>query len=225
MIAYGGTALLFWFVCGMLSQLTRKERPYLNSPGFTIGGLLFLFPTLLAMIWGARAATGHPAYAALLVVVALIPGVILALPWLLQVIGQATEDVGRALVSAENMTVRRSYDEAERLLRERKFDEAERAFLADAGEEKEDPEPLRGAGQAALAAGRLKDAVNHFRRALSLLKSEEDRASLAIRIAEIEERKMGDAAAARRTLEAVLPDLWPGKWGDYVRERLERIGT
>jgi hypothetical protein len=34
---------------------------------------------------------------------------------------------------------------------------------------------------------------------------------------------MGDPAAARRTLEALLPDIWPGKWGDYVRERLDKL--
>jgi hypothetical protein len=223
MIVFGLTSILFWFACGMLSSLSRDDRPYAQTPGFTICGLFVFFPCLLAMIWGASLAADHPLFASLLVIVVIIPGVILLLPWLRHAVGQAAEGAGRALLGSDSMPVRRSYDAAERLMHERNFADAEREFLAGAGAEKEDPEPLRGAGEAALAGGRAKEATGHFRKALLLLKSEEDRASLAIRIAEIEERKLGDPAAAKRTLESVLPDIWPGKWGDYVRERLEKF--
>lgn len=223
MIAFGGAAILLWFVCGMLSALIRDDRPYAQAPGFLTVGLLVLFGCLLAVIGAAWMAANHPLVVPLLVVSAVIPGVILLLPWLRHAVGQAAEEAGWTLLGSDSMPVQRSYDTAGRLMHERRFDDAEREFLAGAEAEREDPEPLRGAGEAALAAGRAKAATGHFKRALRLLKSEEDKASLAIRIAEIEERKLGDPAAARRTLESLLPDLYPGKWGDYVRERLNRL--
>ncbi|HEU4339682.1 MAG TPA: hypothetical protein VFS19_06400 [Planctomycetota bacterium] len=219
MLWLAGAALLFWTVCGFLSASSRD-----NPRGIIVIGLVTLVPAFLIVVAAAMGAVGNPMFGLVLVIVVLIPAVLLLLPWLSHALGEAVEGIGRAATGVESMKLRRSYDAAEKLMFEKKFDDAEREFLAGAAIEVEDPEPLRRAGEASLAAGRVEGAVRHFRGALAKIKSEEDRASLGIRIAELEERRLGDRAGARRTLEQLLPDLWPGKWGDYVRERLEKLG-
>jgi hypothetical protein len=219
MLWLAGAAMLFWAVCGWLSALSRN-----NPAGLIVGGLVALVPTFLAVVAAAMGAVANPMFGILLVIVVLIPAILLLLPWLTHSLGEAVDGIGRAATGVDSMKVARTYDAADKFMSDHRYDDAERAYLVGANEELEDPEPLRRAGEAALAAGRVEGAVVHFRGALSKIKSEEDRASLGIRIAELQERRLKDPAKARQTLEQLLPDLWPGKWGEYVRERLEKLG-
>jgi hypothetical protein len=225
MIWFAVSALVFWTICGVLSKLTREDRAYIDTSAFVIAGFVSLFIGFSILVGGASvAAEGMGPMGAGLLVVAFVPGLVLLIPWVWHVLGLAAHEAGQAALGVESMTVRRTYDAAEKLMHERKFEEAERAFLSEAEKEPEDPQPLRRAGDAALAAGRAEIAVGHFRRTLSRIRSDEDRASLGIRIAEIEHRTLGNEAAARRTLEDLLAELGHGAWGTYVRERLKRLG-
>ena len=176
------------------------------------------------LVGGSAAAAGQqPAYGALFFLGGFVPGLAFLMPWVWHVVAILAGEVQREVVGVEQMKIERTYDAADRLMFEKKFEEAERAYLSGAEAVQDDPEPLRRAGEAALAGGRVEIAVRHFRHALSRITGEEDRASLGIRIAELEERKLGDPSGARRTLEGLLPELQTGKWGEFVRERLERL--
>lgn len=219
------SAVLLWAICLGLTVASRQDQPFFHRPAFIFTGVASLAAGFGLLVLGSSAAAENErAYGPLFVIMGFVPGLLLLIPWLIRVVAIVTDEAQRSVTGLDHMKVRRSYDEAGRLMHERRFDEAEREGLEGAVEQPDDPEPLRLAGEAALAAGRVQDAVGHFRGALARITSDEDRASLAIRIAEIEERRLGDAAGARRTLERILPDLYPGKWGDYVRERLDRLG-
>jgi len=219
------SAIVFWTTCLLLSYFTRKDHPFVDTPVFVFGGAVALFLAFAVLVGGATAASkSQPAYGVIYLLVGFIVGVPLAVPWIVHSVGVFANEAQRAAIGVDQMTVQRSYDAAEKLMFEKRFDEAEREFLAGAEAEEKDPEPLRRAGEAALAAGRAQIAVGHFRLALARITSEEDRASLGIRIAEIEQRTLGDATGARRTLEQLLALMGPGKWGDYVRERMSRLG-
>lgn len=220
------SAIVFWATCLLLSYFTRKDHPFIDTPAFVFTGVVALFLGFAVLVGGATAASrAQPAYGVIYTLVGFIIGVPLAIPWILHAVGVFANEAQRAAIGVDQMTVEKSYDAAEKLMFEKRFDEAEREFLAGAETEEEDARPLRRAGDAAMAAGRAQAAVGHFRRALGRVTSEEDRASLGIRIAEIEQRTLGDAPGARRTLEQLLALMGPGKWGDYVRERLTRLDT
>lgn len=222
---FASSAIILWTVCLLLSRWSRKDHDFVDTPAFVFIGIVCLFLGVSVLTGGVSVVSqSEPAYGAIYFLMAFIPALALASPWIVHSIGVFTSVAQREIVGADNMTVRRSYDAAEKFMFAKQFDEAEREFLAGADAEKDDPEPLRRAGEAALAAGRVDGALRHFRGALSRITSDEDRASLGIRIAEIEQRRLCDAAAARRTLEGLLATVAPGKWGDYVRERLERLG-
>jgi len=218
------SALFFWLLCILLSYYSRQDHPFVDTPSFVVAGVVVLFLGFAGLIGGASVPSrGTPAYGALFLLMAFVPGLALLAPWIVHSVGIFTNVAGRAVIGLDQMKVERTYDTAEKLMHERKFDEAERAFLAGAAVEADDPEPLRRAGEAALAAGRAEGAVGHFHRALPRITSEEDRASLAIRIAEIQERSLGNPAGARRTLEEALAGLGPGTWSDYVRKRMSGL--
>jgi len=215
---------VFWGTCILLSYFTRRDHEFVDTPAFVFTGVVALFLAFALLVGGATAASrGEPAFGVIFLLVGFIVGVPLAIPWILHAVSVFANEAQRAATGVDQMTVQKSYDAAEKLLFEKRFDEAERAFLAGAESEEMDAQPLRRAGDAALAAGRAEAAVGHFRRALARITSEEDRASLGIRIAEIEQRTLGDATGARRTLEQLLALMGPGKWGDYVRERMTRL--
>ena len=219
-----GSVAIFWTLCALLSVITRREREFIETPTFVFVGIGVLFFGFAILIGGSAVVSrAVPVYGALYMLIGFVPGLVILVPWIHHSVKIFAEEGRRAVIGLDQMTVQKSYDAPEKLMHERKFDEAERAFLEAAGSEVDDPEPLRRAGEAALASGRVKPAIDHFRRALVRITSEEDRASLGIRIAEIEERRLNDMAGARRTLEGLLPGFKPGKWGDYVRERLSRM--
>jgi len=224
MAIYVVSALIFWAVCLGLTFFARRDHPFVDQPAFIWAGSVALFFGMAILVGGsAAAANATPAYGALYFLGGLVPGIALLMPFIWQSMAILAGEVQRELVGVESMKIERTYDAADRFMFDQKFDEAERAYLAGAESVPDDPEPLRRAGEAALAGNRVQDAVRHFRHALSRIKSEEDRASLGIRIAEIEERKLGDRTGARRTLEGLLPELGTGKWGEFVRERLEKL--
>ncbi len=223
---FAASAIILWTVCLLLTRWSRKDHEFVDTPAFVFIGIVALFLGVSVLVGGVSVlARGEPAFGAIYFLAAFIPALALLSPWIVHSLGVFTSEAQREIVGADNMTVRRSYDAAEKFMFEKRFDEAEREFLAGAEAEKDDPEPLRRAGEAALAAGRVEGAVRHFRGALSRITSDEDRASLGIRIAEIEHRRLDDPAAARRTLEGLLATVAPGKWGEYVRERLGRLGV
>jgi hypothetical protein len=222
MLWYAAGAIQFWALCAALSMIARRDG--IDRAWHVFATMTVLFFSFALLVGGTTVvAQGMPGLGALYLLAALLPGAGLLHRWILRSIWVFVEESRHSALGIDRMKIRRSYDAAEGHMRERRLADAEREFLAGAQEEAGDPEPLRKAGEAALAGGRIREAVGHFRAALALITSEEDRASLAIRIAEIEERRLGDRAGARRTLEVVLPDFKPGKWGDYVRERLSRI--
>lgn len=222
---YAASVLLFWALCIFLSCAALKDHPLTDRPAFIVFSLVALALGFGGLVAGSSVPSrAQPVYGALFLLGGFVPGLLLLAPWIVRLARIFTDEAQRAVTAHDKMTVRRSFDTAGKAMHERRFDDAEREYLAGAAEETKDPEPLRLAGEAALEAGRVERAVEHFRGALSRIESEEDRASLGIRIAEIEELRLGDKSGARRTLEGILPDLYPGKWGDYVRERLERLG-
>src|SRR5262245_60119574 len=222
MVWYVASCLQFWAVCSFLTLAARRE--YIDRAWHVFATFTGLFFSFAILVGGTTVVSqGTPAYGAIFLLAALIPGAALLHRWIARAIWVFVEESRRSALGIDRMKIRRSFDAAEAHMKQKRFDEAEREFLAGAEAEPEDPEPLRMAGEAALAAGRVPDAVRHFRRALGRIKSDEDRASLGIRIAEIEERRLNDAAGARRTLELLLAEFKPGKWGDYVRERLSRL--
>jgi len=224
MMWFAGSALAFWTICGVLSKLTREDRAYIDSPRFIIGGLVAIFLGFSLLVGGAGvAAEGMAPMGAGLVLVGFVPGLVLLVPWLWHVLGLAAHEAGRAAMGIDTMVVKRTYDAAEKLMHERKFEEAERAFLDEAEKEKEDPRPLRRAGDAALAEGRAEAAVGHFRRALERIELAEDRATLAIRISEIQQSKLGRKDEARRTLQELLPRLGTTRTAELLRERINRL--
>jgi len=224
MMWYAGSALAFWTICGVLSKLTREDRAYVDSPRFIVGSLVALFLGFSILVGGAGVAVGadRPMGAGL-VLAGFVPGVVLLIPWLWHVLGLAAHEAGRAAMGIDTMIVKRTYDAAEKLMHERKFEEAERAFLAEAEKEIGDPLPLRRAGDAALAEDRPEAAVGHFRRALERIELAEDRATLAIRISEIQQSKLGRKDEARRTLQELLPRLGTTRTADLLRERINRM--
>ena len=223
MVWYVIGVLQFWGLCAALTLIARREG--IDRAWHVFATLTALFFSFALLVGGTTVvAEGSPAAGVAYLLAALLPGAALLHRWILRSIWVFVEESRRSALGIDRMKIHRTFDSAEAHMKDRRYDDAERAFLAGAQEDAGNPEPLRKAGEAALAGGRIREAVGHFRAALALLKSEEDRASLVIRIAEIEERRLGDRAGARRTLEVVLPEFKPGKWGDYVRERLSRIG-
>lgn len=224
MLWYAASAIAFWTICGVLSKLTREDRDYVDTPRFVIGSLVAIFLGFSILVGGAGvAAEGMSPMGAGLVLAGFVPGIVLLIPWLWHVLGMAAHEAGKAAMGIDTMVVRRTYDAAEKLMHDRKFGEAERAFLSEAEKETEDPQPLRRAGDAALAEGRAEAAVGHFRRALERIELAEDRATLAIRISEIQQSKLGKKDEARRTLLELLPRLGTTRTAELLRERINRL--
>jgi hypothetical protein len=224
MVWYSASVILFWLLCIVLSAASLKNHPWTDRPAFLVFSLIGLALGSGGLVAGASSASsGMPAYGPVFLLGGFVPGVILLAPWIVRIAKICIDEAQKFLLDHDKIVFRRSYDLAGKAMHERRYEDAEREYLAGAAEEKDDPEPLRQAGEAVLATGDVERAITHFRSALSRITSDEDRASLAVRIAEIEERRLGDRARARRTLEQVLPGLYPGKWGDLVRERIDRL--
>jgi TolA-binding protein len=224
MLLYISATVAFWTICALLSMVAQKDRPWIESPLFVPASLVVLFLGFAIVIGGSAAAAGStPPVGAAFAVGAAVPGIFLLVPWLHHVIGRATGAAQRAALGIDNMKISRTYDAAEKLMSERRFGEAERAFLAEGEADGEEPEPLRRAGDAALAAGRAGDAVRHFLRALERKMPDEDRAALGFHVAEIQERELGRADEARRTLLRVKELLAATRFAAFADERLGRL--
>lgn len=220
---YVASALGFWTLCLFLSWIAKKDHWFVDRPGFVwICGVALILGFGVIVAGASVVSRAIPAYGALFLLMAFVPGLLLLFPWIWHAIGVFTTAAQRAAAGIDTMTVRHTYDAAEKLMHERRYGDAEREFLAGAEAVTDDPEPLLQAGEAARAGGSPVRAVGHFRRALDRTESEEDRASLGVRIAEIEKRELADPAAALRTLEGLLSTMAPGKWADCVKEALQR---
>ena len=224
MLLYVTATVIFWTTCALLSAVAQRDRPWIESPAFIPACLVLLFLGYALVIGGSAAAAGStPATGAIFAVLAAIPGIVLLVPWLMHAMGRATGAAQRAALGINSMKVAPTYDAAEKLMHERRFGEAERAFLEGAEREFDDPEPLRRAGEAALAAGRAPDAIRHFLRALDRKMSDEDRATLGFHAAEIQERDLGRPDEAKRMLLRVKELLAGTRFAGFADERLERL--
>ena len=225
MLFYIGGTVAFWAICVFLSSVAQRDRGWSDSPLFLPAGVVILFLGFAAVIGGSAAAAGStPATGAIYAVLAAIPGIALLVPWLMHVAGRVTGAAQRSALGIDSMKITRTYDAAEKLMHERRYGEAERAFLAEGDLDAEEPEPLRRAGEAALAAGRAPDAIRHFLRALERKMSDEDRASLGFHVAEIQERDLGRPDEARRLLQILKERLAGTRFAGFADERLERLG-
>lgn len=224
MLLYITATVIFWAICALLSTLSRKDSPWVDSSAFVPASLVALCLGFSLLIGGAARPIGGAPASAILVILAAIPGILLLAPWLMHVLGKTTEAAQRSALGIDSMKVAPTYDAAEKLMHERRFGDAERAFLEGAEREAEDPEPLRRAGDAALAAGRAPDGIRHFLRALERKMSDEDRAALGFHVAEIQERDLGRPDEARRMLLRVKELLAGTRFAGFADERLERLG-
>src|SRR5688572_28084791 len=128
---FAGSAIIFWGICLSLSMASRKNHPFVERPAFVLAGIIAIFLGLAVLVGGTSVVSqSQPAYGAIYLMLAFIPGLALLVPFTLRSVGILTDEGQRVITGVDSMKIARTYDGAEKLMFEKKFDDAEREFLA-----------------------------------------------------------------------------------------------
>ena len=222
MIAAGGFAILFWAYCGGMSALAKSERAFVQS------GLVHLASGALYFALGGMVAwtfihQGHPMLTVPAFVLVLMIGTMLGLRWWGFLMSEYIDRAHASATGTANMKVEKTYDRASKAEREGDLEGALAAYRTAAAEDRKDPEPLRRMGEIHLRRGERAEALRLFREALPLIPSDEGRATLAFRMADLllEEGRRDEA---RVQLAEVERSLAGSRFAQFARERRESLG-
>lgn len=218
-VAFG---LSFYVSAALLSWASAREWPVADRKSFHAAGGVAVFLSMLGWMNAWSASGAHRAVGLFASFFGVLPGFFLLVPWFRFLAAQAVEGGRRSLVGLDRMKVRKTYDLAERAVRERRWVEAEARLLSEVSADPGESEPWRRIGDVRLAMGDLDGAVEAWGRALDRLDRDEDRASLAFRIADAL-GSGGRPREARQMLERARDGLRGTKFAIYADRRLERL--
>lgn len=221
MIWAGLFTLLFWTYCGGMSALAKGERAFIQSSLVHVAAAA-VYLGLASLVAWRWIHLGHPMMTVPAFVLVLILGTLLGIRWWSFVLSEYVDRAHAAATGTAGMKVEPTYDLAAKAERDGDLERALAEYGRAAAADSQDAEPLRRMGEIHLRRGERERACERFRQALRLLPSEEGRATLAFRLADllVEDGRVGEA---RAELESVERDLAGTRFAQFARSRLESL--
>jgi tetratricopeptide (TPR) repeat protein len=220
MILAGMVAVVFWVYCGMMSLVARSERAFLQSSAVhavSVAAYLALAASVAGTCIGIRGA--HPIMTVPAFALILIVGVVLGHRYVAFLIAEYMDRAHASLTGISGMTVKKTYDVAEKAEHEGDLDRALSLYADEAAKDPADAEPPRRMGEIHLRRGKVSEAIEHFRRALPLVREPDPHSTLAFRLADLLEKE-GRAEESRSVLTSIAAQHAGTRYADYARQRL-----
>lgn len=214
---------LFWGYCFAMSAALNEERGFWqNGVVHLLSAALYIALMCLAAFGVVNSAPAAPILTVPVFVFAVLVGILLGRRYWTFLIREYVGRSHAALMGIGSMKVEKSYDKARKAEHERDWDGALSEYARAAAEDPGDGEARRRMGEIHLRLDRTEQALQHFRAAVPLKESPEDRTTLSFRIADILDGA-GRRDEARALLESVAKEYAGTPFEKYARERLSRI--
>jgi tetratricopeptide (TPR) repeat protein len=220
MILAGAAAVVFWLYCGVMSSLSRSERPLLQNSLFHAASVA-LYLALATAVAGAFIGIkgSHPLMTVPAFVLVLIFGVGIGFRYVSFLLSEYMDRIHASATGVSGMKIQKTYDRAEKAEHEGDLAGAMALYGEEEARDPLDPEPPRRLAELHWKRGDRESAFSAFRRALLRVEAPEARSTLAFRLADLLGRS-GKQTEERELLESIERSLAGTRFAAYARERL-----